>query len=106
MTKRTYTISTNRTSFTAQVVNAPVAGAQLPSITVPDGFSLMIRANILNTGQVYVAISQANATNAAIPGNRNTLNAGDTLRLYVTNANLVYVAGSAASQNVDLLVEQ
>lgn len=102
----TITAQGNRPAFTAQVVNAPVLGALLPNIIVPGGYALVVRANILNAGQVFVANSIANATNAAIPGNRNTLNAGDTVRLYITNANLVAVAGSGAGQNVDIIVEQ
>jgi len=96
----------NLCDFTAQVVNAPVLGALLPDIVVPAGYALVIRANVLNNGQVFIANSIANATNVAIPGNRNTLNAGDAVRLFITNANLVAVAGSAAAQNVDILVEQ
>ncbi|MDD3813313.1 MAG: hypothetical protein PHZ02_01595 [Desulfocapsaceae bacterium] len=99
-------LSANLCAFTAQVINAPMAGALLPSITVPLGMTLVVRANVLNNGQVFLANSIANATNGAIPGNRNTLNAGDVVRLSITNANLVAVAGSAANQNVDILVEQ
>lgn len=95
----------NRSSFTAQVINAPIAGTFLPSITIPDSFAFVLRATIGNTGQVYVANSIANATSSTIPGNRNTLNAGDAIKLYVTNANLVAIAGSASGNNVDLLVE-
>ncbi len=107
----TATPNTNRNAFTARVVNAPVLGAILPNIVVPNGYTLVVRANILNAGQVFIANNSAgtgiaDATNAAIPGNRNTLNAGDAVRLFITNANLVAVAGSGAGQNVDILVEQ
>lgn len=96
----------NLCAFTTQVVNAPAVGALLPNIVVPIGMTLVVRANVLNNGQVFLANSIANATNAAVPGNRITLNAGDAVRLYITNAILVAVAGSAAGQNVDILVEQ
>ena len=96
----------NRSSFTAQVINAPVLGTMLPNIPIPDSFALVLRATIGNTGQVFVANSTTNATSSAIPGNRNTLNAGDAIKLYVTNANIIAIAGSATGNNVDLLVEQ
>jgi hypothetical protein len=99
-------LTANLCAFTAQVVNAPVLGVLLPTIPIPLGMSLVIRAHVLNNGQVFVANSIANAINIAIPGFRNTLNSGEVVRLYITNANLVAVAGSAASQNVDILVEQ
>lgn len=96
----------NRSSFTARVVNAPTAGAFLPDITIPDGFYLVLRATIGNIGQVYIADSIPNATSSAIPGNRNTLNAGDVVKLYVSNANIVAIAGSVSGITVDILVEQ
>lgn len=95
----------NRPSFTAQIVNALTTGTFLPNIPIPDGFALVVRAVIGNTGQIYVANSIANVTSSSIPGNRNTLNAGDAVKLYVTNANLVAVAGSSSGNNVDILVE-
>lgn len=107
----TATPSTNRTAFITRVINAPVVGVLLPNISIPNGYTVAIRANILNTGQVFLASNSggtgiADATNPAIPGNRVTLNAGDVVRLFITNANIVAVAGSAGGQNVDIIVEQ
>lgn len=107
----TATPSTNRIAFTAQVVNAPVGGVLLPNISIPNGYTVAIRANILNAGQVFLSSNSggtgiADAINPAVPGNRSTLNAGDVVRLFITNANIVAVAGSGAGQNVDIIVEQ
>lgn len=99
-------VTPNRPAFTTRVVNAPVGGAILPAIAVPNGFSLVVTANPLNVGQVFVADTIANAIAPGVPGNRITLNAGDIVRLFITNANLVAVAGSAAGQDVDIVVEQ
>jgi hypothetical protein len=96
----------NRSSFIAQIVNAPTTGSFLPNIPIPDGFSLIVRATVTNAGQIYIGNSVANATSAAIPGNRNILNAGDAAKLYVSNANLVAVASSISGNTVDILVEQ
>lgn len=96
----------NRSSFTARIVSAPITGASLPDIPIPDNFSLIVRATVGNIGQVYIANSVANAISSAIPGNRNTLSAGDAAKLYVSNANLVAVAGSTSGNTVDILVEQ
>ena len=96
----------NRDAFTTQSsrnINATPAFTQLPDITVPDGFALVITADVHNANDVYVANSGANTNVAA---NRNTLDNGDNIRLFVTNANLVFVAGSAANQSVDIAVEQ
>lgn len=103
----TSTVLFNRTSFTVQSLQGillPAAGGtQLPNITVPNGFALVIRATPGNAGNVYYAINSAN-TNVATT--RGTLAAGDSVSLYISNANLVWVAGSIAAQNVDITVEQ
>jgi len=97
-------LTANKDSFTAQsfTIASANTNTQVPvSITVPNGFALVIRAHVDNTGKVY--ISRTDATNAA---SRNTLNAGDTVRLFITNSNLVYAAVSVAGERIDLLVEQ
>ena len=102
----TSTVLFNRTALTIQSLQniaLPAVGTQLPNITIPNGFSLAIRATPGNTGNVFVATSAANLNVATT---RATLSAGDSLELYISNANLVWVAGSIAAQNVDLIVEQ
>ena len=96
----------NRNSFTAQVISAPTTGAQLPNISIPNGFALSARAHVDNKGQVFVANSLINAITPGVPGSRITLNAGDVIKLFLTNANIVFIAGSDLGQNVDILVEQ
>lgn len=96
----------NRLAFTAQVINAPTTGTFLPNIPIPNGFALVVRATIGNTGLIYIANSVANATYSSIPGNRVTLNAGDVAKLFISNANLVAVAASAAGNSLDIIVEQ
>lgn len=96
----------NRSDFTAQSlqnIGLPGTGTQLPNISVPNGFALVVRATPGNAGSVYLSRTQA-GTNVAT--SRNTLSAGDSAKLYITNANLAWVAGSQANQNVDILVEQ
>lgn len=97
----------NRAAFTAQSVqpinNLP-ATTQLPAIVVPNGFSLVVRATVGNATTVYLANS---AANLAIAANRITLSPGDLVQLALTNADLVFVAGSGVGvNNVDILVEQ
>jgi len=106
-----YSSLVNKATLDARVVNAPVLGALLSTqlggrIDVPNGYALALRATVGNAGQVYIGNSIANAINAAIPGNRITLNAGDSARLYIKNTDSVAIAGSVALQNLDILVEQ
>lgn len=100
------TTTSNRSSFSARSLqNIGLAGVatQLPDISVPDGFAAVIRATPGNTGLVYVATSAANTN---VSTSRNTLDEGDSIKLFITNTNLVYVAGSITNQNVDIIVEQ
>jgi len=96
----------NRAAFTAQSITPigiPGAGTQLPPIVMPNGFQLVIRATPGNAAVVYLANSGANT---GIAANRITLAAGDTAKLQITNANLVWVASTVAATSVDILAEQ
>ncbi len=103
----TSTVTFNSTAFTVrslQGIALPAAGGtQLPDIPIPNGFALVIKATPGNAGLVYYAINSANTNVATL---RGTLAAGDSVSLYISNANLVWVAGSIAGQNVDITVEQ
>jgi hypothetical protein len=102
----------NLNSFTAQNVAVPFpAGALLPNIPVPNGFFLVVRANVSNANRIFIAGPSpgGNAvTNVGVAATRNTLNAGDAVQLFVSNANLVAVLDSVAAgvDTVDILVEQ
>lgn len=71
------------------------------AITVPDGFTLVIRANPQNAGQVFIS-----RTDATVVIDRNTLNAGDTAKLSVVNTSVIHVAISNLNDRIDVLVEQ
>lgn len=71
------------------------------TITAPDGFALVIRANPQNTGRVYIS-----RTDATVVAQRNTLNAGDRARLNIVNTSVVHVAISVLTDRIDVLVEQ
>lgn len=95
--------ASNKSSFIAQNITVNLVDSILPSLVIPDGFSLAVRANVNNIAGSQVYISRTNATTVAA---RATLNVGDTTRLFITNANLIHVAGSQNGLTVDLLVEQ
>lgn len=90
----------NRPNFIAQRIAVDVIDSTLPNITVPDGFALSIIANVNNVGQIFLS-----RTDATVVIDRTTLAAGDVRSLFITNANLVHVAGSVAGQFVDIIVE-
>ena len=97
----------NNTDFTVSVTTIAVAGTpqQLPSIVVPDGRALVVASNVGNDIKkvVYVADSSANAL---LPAARATLSPGNSVRLFVDNADKVWVDTNLSGQKVDVIVEQ
>ena len=97
----------NNTAFTVSVTTITTAGTpqQLPSIVVPDGRAVVIASNAANDPKklVYVATSSANAL---LPASRVNLSPGNSVKLYVDNADKVWVDTNLSGQKVDVLVEQ
>jgi hypothetical protein len=96
----------NYTTFVAKVASVPVSGTpvQLPSVVVPDGAGLSIRALVSNGNKkIYVANS---AVDTGIPANRIVLVGGETIELRIQNANSVWIDASHNNLGVELLVEQ
>ena len=96
----------NFTSFIAQVVtvvtrNTPV---QLPSISIPDGASLFIRALVSNGNKkIYVANTSGDT---AIPTSRLVLAGGEGIELRIQNANAVWIDASSNNVGVEIFTEQ
>lgn len=97
----------NATAFTVQNTTVVTAGTpvQLPSITIPDGRALVVASDGANNVKqvVYVATSSVNAGD---PTKRVVLAPGNSVKLYVSNADLVWVDASANGQKVNAIVEQ
>jgi hypothetical protein len=97
----TATGTSNRSNFTARREAVGIADSTLPNITIPDGFAVSIVANVNNAGQIFLS-----RTDATVATDRTTLAAGDVRSLFITNTNLIHVAGSVAGQFVDIVAEQ
>jgi hypothetical protein len=95
----------NDAAFIVQVTTIPTAGTpvNLASIVVPDGRALVVASEVTNKKLVYVATSSANAL---LPALRATLSPGNSVRLFVTNADLVWVDTEENGQKVVAIVEQ
>lgn len=100
--------TSNRPNFTAQriAVGGPFADNTITNIlgstiTIPDGFAIALIANVNNAGQIFIS-----RTDATIAAQRTTLAAGDVRSLFITNTDIIHVAGSVAGQFLDLIVEQ
>lgn len=95
----------NLPRFKAKVVVVPIAGTpvQLPSIPVPNGSTLVIRACKDNhKKKIYLANS---AANTADPGNRITLSKGEAFGLSVNNANIIWVDADSNGALVEVVTE-
>ena len=97
----------NNTTFTVRVVTITTAGTpqQLPAITVPNGRALVIASNVGNAQnrRIFVANSSVNALD---PTMRTTLSPGNSVRLFVDNADDVWVDSNVSGSLVDVIVEQ
>ena len=96
----------NKNSFLTgqKAVAATTIAEQLVEQSVPisDGFSLTIVAKPANTGYVYIGISKADAEGAY---RYDGIKAGEVIHLRITNANLVWVGVSVATEGVSWIVE-
>lgn len=96
----------NATAFAVAVTTVVTAGTpvQLASQVVPDGRALVVASDNANDPKkvIYVATSSANALDAT---KRVTLAPGGSVKLYVNNADLVWVDSNANGQKATAIVE-
>lgn len=95
----------NLPHFKAKVVEVVNAGTpvQLPSIPIPDGSTLVLRACRDNgKKKIYLANSAANTANTE---NRITLSKGEAFGLTVNNANVIWVNSDGNGVHVEVVTE-
>lgn len=98
-----YPPNANGIKITTATLTSLTEPTQLPSISIPEGFKLIIKASPLNTGTIYVL------DNSAGSGNLNVsypLIPGDVLGMAINNANLIYISGTVVGDSVICAVEQ
>lgn len=95
--------STNKDSFTtsSKTVTSHGTAEQLPSISVPDGFKLVIKADPDNTGNIYTGNTKANAELHYF-----TLQANESVELGVTDADASWIDSAVDGEGVEIIVEQ
>lgn len=96
----------NFTTFITQVITVVAAGTpvQLPSIIIPDGASVTIRAKVENNNKkIFLSDSSANVI---LANSRLVLRAGENVELRVQNINAVWIDASNNGAQVEFIVEQ
>jgi len=93
----------NTDSLTALRVAVAVTGTRLPSITIPSGMSLVIKAWALNPGWLQVGASLGECTNI---NQSFPLLPSEVVAYQVQNADQIYIAANAAGCFACLTVEQ
>lgn len=90
------------TAFRVVPVAANTA-TRLPDRTIPDGMELVIKAEHTNAGIMYVANTQAEATN---PNASYTLIANEAVEYKVSTPQHIWISGTIAGEGVLCTVEQ
>lgn len=85
-------------TFGGKTVGA--SAVQMIAASNPATKGVLVKADDSNTGSVYVGLSSSVTADAGGANSGIRLAAGSSLLVPVSNANLVYLIGSAASQNV------
>lgn len=95
--------STNKRAITVNSQTVPSHGTAvaLPSIVVPDGYRLVVRADPDNTDNIYVG-----GTSAEAEAHTFTLAPDEVLTYGVMNANAIYIDAAVDDEGVELTVEQ
>jgi hypothetical protein len=81
-------------------VNQPI---QLPDLTIPDGFALLLTADYNNTGIILVAFDPQYCVN---PQKAQPLQPNQTMRLFVQYSNVIYISGNAPNDILHLASER
>ena len=95
----------NRAAFTTGQASVAAAGSpeQAPSVTIPEGFAISIKARPTNTGNVFLGNSAANVLLATV---RYTLRPNEAVSLRITNLNLVWLDVAVGAEGISYIVEQ
>lgn len=93
----------NADSITSLRVQVAVTGTQMPSIFIPSGMALVIKAWALNPGWLQVGASRAECVNV---NQSFPLLPSEVLTYQVENADQIYIAGTVAACFACLTVEQ
>jgi hypothetical protein len=100
------TASPNFPTLTTQKVSVPTAGTpvNLPSLPIPDGASLGLRAKATN-GNKKIFLSDS-AANVVDPTKRIVLASSESIDLRIQNANAVWIDASSNGAEIELATEQ
>ena len=96
----------NKQAFTTgqKDVTSHGTAVQLPSVTVPAGFSAIVQAKPANTNNIYFGNSKANAESSTARFDK--LGPGDGIELQVTNLDLVWIDADTNGEGISYFVEQ
>lgn len=92
----------NLTTFRITIGATPATGVQGPSVAIPNGVAVLIRASLDNQGRIFVGGTQAEAEDQTTA---SELDPGDAIWYFVTNATAIWISGEFQDDNVRCTVE-
>ena len=96
----------NQTAFQVQTVTVVTAGSpvQGPSIPVPNTVAVALQNPSTNPNNTVLYVANSSA-NALLPASRIELKRGESVSLYISNTNLIWIDSSSNGATAKLLVE-
>ena len=96
----------NQTAFQVQTLTVTTAGTpvQGPSIPVPNTVAVAVQNPSTNSNSTLIYIANSSA-NALLPASRMELKRGESISLYISNTDLLWVNSNNSAATAKLLVE-
>ena len=96
----------NQAAFQVQTVTVVTAGTpvQGPSIPVPNTVAVAIQNPSTNANNTVLYVANSSA-NALLPASRMELKRGESIALYISNVNLIWIDSNNSGATAKLLVE-
>ena len=97
----------NRSAFTIRTIINVTAGVALqgPSVSIPDGFALLIKGRTTQVGNPDLLVANSLA-NTAISANRTEFKKGESFSMKIDDMDLIFFDSSINGGVIELIAEQ
>jgi len=97
-------LTANSIDFPTYTVTAPGTAQQFPNIHIPDGFKVVFKNRLNNSGNFYLANTAADAISST--GDRKTLEPGESVTLEIANLNMLFRDADSSTDRIEVTLQQ